>query len=292
MMACVSSTLRSALGQLSPRGRRWRRFLKSLPLDPEALSAPLDEPGGRDFIICGASRTGTSLLAGALFQPPHVVSVMEPWAGMCLPPADLYRSIRREIRETGQLRQGRLDVSILADEHRVAWCRDGANPIDIDVDEPFALGIKWPIYWRFLDYLPTTKFLICVRDPVEVVASFKRVGGRLAMGLDYDTAFNRDMNNHLLAATSDHSTRRILLYEYVNRRVIPHIDRDNVMLVGYERWFGEPDQLMSDIGDFLDVELGKLPVDIRRPQEEASTRSLVDTIRELAPSARELGYMV
>ncbi len=292
MMAYVTSALRSALGQLSPRRRRWQRFLDSLPLDPDALPTPLHEPGENDFVICGASRTGTTLLAAALFQPPQVVTVMEPWAGMRLPPADLYQSIRAEIGKTGQLRQGRLDITTLRDERLVAWCRDGAIPVGIEVGDRFALGVKWPAYWRFLDHLPDTKFLVCIRNPVEAIASFKRVGGRLEMGLDYDTAFNREMNGHLLAATSDPSIRRVLLYEYVNLRLLPHVGRHNVMLVRYERWFDEPDQLMREIGDFLNVELGELPVDIRQPSETTPTETMTKAIRDLAPSARELGYVV
>jgi hypothetical protein len=266
--------------------------LESLPLDPGRCPSTIGEPGKGDFIICGASRTGTTLLAAALFQPPQVVTVMEPWAGMRLPPGDLYRSIRRDIGETGQLRTGRLDIPVLREERRVVWCRDGAMPVDVDVDESFALGVKWPAYWRFLEYLPRTKFLVCVRSPVDVVASFERVGGRLALGLDYDIAFNRDMNNNLLAATADPSIRRILLYEYAVHRQLPHLDRDNVMVVRYERWFDEPGQLMTEIGDFLNVELGEIPVDIGMQRERARSKSLDGGIRQYAPSALELGYVV
>ena len=84
---------RDAAGRLSPRRRRWERFLQALPLDPSELEVPLAPPGRDDFIICGCPRTGTTLLAAVLFQPPRMVTCMEPWDGM-RPPA------RRPVRVT------------------------------------------------------------------------------------------------------------------------------------------------------------------------------------------------
>src|SRR5919109_1001972 len=91
-----------AAGQLgSPRHWRWRRLLRSLDLTTETLERPVASPGPRDFVICGSPRTGTSLAAAALHQPPASLTVMEPWDGMRLPIAPLFASLRDEIDRTG-----------------------------------------------------------------------------------------------------------------------------------------------------------------------------------------------
>ena len=291
-MAHVSNHLRRRIARYSPRRRRWERFLRELPLAVEELRQPIDSPSIHDSIICGASRTGTTLLAAQLFQPPACLSVVEPWDGMRLPPAELFEAVRTDITDTGRLRSGRLDVDALTRNGKVEWCRDGERPIGVDLHDEYHLTIKWPAFWRYLDHLPTTKFLVCVRHPVEVIASFRRVGGRLAEGLDYDTAFNAKMNTELLAATSDVALRRVLLYEYINRRMMPFLDRANVFAVRYERWFEDPQRLMSEIGEFLGTAFPSLPV----PIEPRTTSSLppdeLDMIRAFAPSAKGLGYVI
>lgn len=285
----MSDLARSLLGLLSGRHRRWRRLLRSLALDPDRLERPVEEPGERDFIICGSSRSGTSLLTAMLFQPPRVVTVMEPWDGMRLPPAELFRSLREEIGTTGALSRGKLDLEALRDR-RVRWWQEGRSA-PIEVHEGFRLGVKWPAFWRYLDLLPSTRFLVCVRHPYDTIASFQAKGGRLGEGLDYDIPFNARMNATLAEATSDTTTRRILMYEYVNRVVAAHRDDSDVLLVRYEDWFEDPAKVLAEVGAFLGVDLGSPPIDVRPPQSgvelDEAARALV---REHCPSAIALGY--
>jgi Sulfotransferase family len=284
---------REAAGAISARRRRWRRFLAGLALDPDRLPRPVEAPGSRDFFICGASRTGTSLLAAALFQPPSVITVMEPWDGMRLPPADLFRSLRGEIDQTGGLRRGRLDIEWLSSDGTVRWGRDEDFQIELAVGSDYLLGVKWPVFWRYLDLLPSARFLVCVRHPVEVTNSFKRTGGRLAEGLDYDTAFNRRMNDELTSATADPKLRRVLLYEYVTSRLLPHLQQPNVRVVRYERWFTEPETLLRELSDFLEVPLHSDKVRIQPPKSESEgTREQKALIKRYCPSAVALGYRV
>ena len=137
-----------------------------------------------------------------LFQPPRVVTVMEPWDGMRLPPDELFASLRREVA-TGRLRRGRLDLSALEHDGAVVWCRDGQREHRVDAAPDHLLGVKWPAFWRYLELLPATRFLVCLRDPAATVHSFALVGGRLSEGLDYETPFNRRMNEALTTATPD-----------------------------------------------------------------------------------------
>jgi hypothetical protein len=283
-------TARAAAKRLSPRHRRWRRLLDSLTLDPDRLPRPVMAPGTRDFMICGCPRTGTALLTAMLFQPPRVVTVMEPWDGMRLPPAELFASLRAEMA-TGRLRRGRLDLSALEHDGTVRWCRDGETSHRVEARPDHLLGVKWPAFWRYLDLLPTTRFLVCLRDPTATIQSFAREGGRLAQGLDYDTPFNRAMNQALIAATPVPAERRVLLYDYINERLVPHLTRPNVLVVRFERWFTEPAALVADIGSFLGVELRPdvARIDGSRPHRTADDETLA-LVRRYCRTAGALGY--
>lgn len=284
--------LRARLAVLSPRRWQWQRFLRSLPIDPDALPRPLDAPGASDFIICGVPRSGTTLVAAMLFQPPHVVTVMEPWDGMRLPPADLFASLREEIDMTGALGRGKLDVDVLRDRGAVRWKREGDAPVSLpDMAADYALGVKWPAFWRYVELLPDTRFLVCVRDPFEVVNSFKKEGGRLGEGLMYDTAFNRAMHTELLRRADDPVLRRVLLYTTISERLRPYLDAPNVYVVRYERWFTEPGVLLNEIAAFLNLPVTEPCVRLRNPGSPVRlTEREMDLIRRHARVAVAFGY--
>jgi hypothetical protein len=289
----VADTVFEALSWLrswSPASRRWRRFLESLPLDPDALPKPLAETGERDFILCGAPRTGTTLLSAMLVQPPVIHTVAEPWDGMRLPPAELFSSLRSSAASEGKLSAGKLDTVALAASGEVRWTTEGSATTTLEGLQDLVLGVKWPIFWRYLPYLPKTRFVITLRDPRAVIASFRRQGGRLRMGLDYDTAFNREMNGHLKRATSELSRRRVLLFDYIHERILPHLSRPNVLPVRYERWFTEPDAVLSELGTFLGVELRGGPAKIRPPAPIDLPPGERDLIRAECRTAAALGY--
>ena len=271
--------------------RRWRRILAASRLDPRRLQRPVEEPGPRDFILAGCPRTGTSLLTAMLHQPPNIVTVMEPWDGLRMPPAELFSSLREEIVNTGELSRGRLDLDALR-EGRVEWQQDGERAYPIEVAETFELGVKWPTFWQYLELLPTTRFLITLRDPVEVISSFRRVGGRLEQGLDYDVVFNEPMNRELMAASDDIAVRRALLYQYINSRLLPYLDKDNVFVVRYERWFSDPDRLRREISRFLEVPFAESNVAIREEPRRQEAAAVIDLVREHVPVRVDLGYDV
>lgn len=282
----LRSTMGTVASYVSPRHRRWRLLLESCDLDPEAMAAPMPAPGARDFIICGAPRSGTALATAALFQPPHVLTVMEPWDGLRLPPDELFASLRAEIA-TGTLRRGRLDVSALDRDGSVVWCRDGelAQPVTADPDH--LLGVKWPSFWQYLDLLPTTRFVVCIRHPDEVIGSYETKGDRLGVGLEYDVAFNARTNRELLAATDDPAERRVLLYDYVYERTLPHLERPNVFALRYERWFEDRTALMGELGEFLGVRLDPDRVRVRAPIHVAGAGTRPATSSRVAAA---LGY--
>jgi hypothetical protein len=285
------ATLERAVRALSPRHRRWHRHLEGLRIDPDLLERPVAQPSSRDFVICGAPRSGTTLLAAMLWQPPEVITVSEPWDGLRLAPADLFSSIRAEIAGSGALRRGRLDVEHLERTGEVVWGRDGEIEVRPAVSSSYLLGVKWPAFWRYLPILPETKFLVCLRKPRDVITSCRDHGGDLRRGLDYQCAFNRTMNAELRAATTDHALRRVLLYEYINDRLMPYLDRPNVFVVRYERWFGERDRMVSEIADFLGMRLGPGLPAIREPRGAVdATPHEIALIEEHCDVAGALGY--
>lgn len=285
----MSAAARRAVGVVSPAHRRWSQLLESLTLDPDHLPQPVEPVGPADFLICGSPRSGTALLTAMLYQPPEVVTVMEPWDALRLPPVGLFRSLRAEISQ-GVLRRGRLDIGALLATGSVTWCRDGERPHQVDAREDTLLGVKFPAFWRYLDLLPDAKFLVCLRDPSEVVRSYRLTGGRLRLGLDYDVPFNARMNAHLEAATSDPARRRVLLYDYVNSRILPHLERPNVMAVRYERWFTDPSGLLAEVAQFLEVGLGPGRPELKRPPLPATADEDAGLVTEVCTTARALGY--
>jgi hypothetical protein len=281
---------RALLTRLHPRGRRWRRFLAEQSLDPDALEQPLQSPGAGDFMICGAPRTGTTLLAAMLFQPPHVITVVEPWAGMRQPPAQLFASLRRHVATTGVLPAGRLDVLSLIRTGEVRRIAEGSS-VSVELGDEFLLGVKWPAFWRYLELLPDTKFIVCLRHPYEVISSFKAQGGRLGLGLEFDLPFHRRMNEELRRATVHPAVRRVLLYDYIHSRIIPFLQRPNVLVVRYERWFTNADALRRELRAFLNVDLQAGPAALRRSagkgRLDGAERRIID---DHCRSAAALGY--
>jgi hypothetical protein len=250
----------------------------------------MEEPSERDFIICGCPRSGTSLLSALLHQPPHSVVVMEPWDGMRLPAKELFGSLREEIDRTGHLTRGKLDFQALSSDGDVRWRREGTLPEAVQTVEGYALGVKWPAFWRYLEFLPNTKFVVCIRHPAEVIASFKRVGGRLSQGLEYDIAFNWRMNQEL-KQTRDGALRRVRFFDYVHERILPHLSRPNVLPVRYERWFNEPQQVLEELSHFLGSDLGDTRALIREPEHRVGLDPTEQALlREQCRTAAALGY--
>lgn len=230
-------------------------------------------------------------MSAVLFQPPGVVTVMEPWDGMRLPPAELFRSLRAELHTTHRLGRGRLDIPALQRSGAMRWWPEGSVTPDLEVAEEVLLGVKWPAYTRYLDLLPTTKFVVCLRDPFQVVSSFKAKGGALARGLEYDTAFNRSLNRELRTATTDIARRRVLLYDAINRQILPHLGKPNVLAARYERWFTDRDGLLRELEHFLGLELGHTAVQFRPPgPRHHLPPAEVTLVQQTCVTSEALGY--
>lgn len=286
----IDAARRTAWAALTPAGRQWTALKRSLTFDPDA-DTELPAPTGRDFIICGSPRSGTMLLAAMLWQPPRVVTVAEPWDGLRMSPHELFASLRTEMATTGGLGRGRLDVAALERDGVVAWKADPTVVHAVDIDDDTLVGVKWPAFWRYVERLPTTKFLVCVRHPYDVVRSYLSTGGSLAIGQDYDVPFNRQMNRSLRRRYATSDVRRVKLYDHIYAHLLPHLDADNVFVVRYERWFVEPDLLLDELEEFLGADVGSPRAEIdaerRRGRPDPAARS---TVRDHCLTARPLSY--
>jgi hypothetical protein len=252
------------------------------------MEQPLTPPGDRDVIICGAPRTGTSLASAVLHAPPRSVVVMEPWDGLRMPPVQLFSSLREELRKTGGLSRGKLDLAAQAVDGEVRWIREGTSRTPVVADDDAVLSVKWPTFWQYLPMLPTTRFIVCLREPAEVVASFEQAGGRLRMGLDYDVAFNRAMNDHVMRYSDDHAIRRLEMFDYIHERIAPFLARGNVYVLRYERWFLDPDVVLDELSAFIGEDVTRTPVKLRRGNVRDAEESA--RVRAMSRSAASIGY--
>lgn len=290
IQARVRRFAQAVAAQISPRHRRWHKFLREFELDPTEMDLPVAEPGPRDFIMCGSPRSGTTMLCAALFQPPRIITYNEPWDGVRLAPEPLFASLRKEIN-AGTVARGRLDIPHLLEHGKVQWTLDGEIPVPVSVDNDYLVGVKWPTFWQYLPLLHDTKFLVTARHPFETISSYKKKGGAVLDGLDYAVAFNRRLNDTLSRRTSDPDLRRILLYEHINQEIIRTLDGANALVIQYDRWFEDIEGLRTEISDFLDVDVSFDHLSIRRSgREVALSDREIALIREHCESAATWGY--
>lgn len=261
--------------------------------DARASLASMDggDEANRCVVLCGCPRSGTSLLSASLFQAPRMVTVMEPWEGLRLPPSDLFAWFRAEALR-GRVPRTRLDMGALQGSGRVAW---NQRPEDFPVqgaDRSTLYGVKWPCFWQLLGASAHVKFLVCVRDPASVVASMGRQSGRLPLGLDYDVPFNRELNARLQGVGGGAQKCCIAHFDAVYEHALQFVGSRNVMWVRYERWFQDPSAQLSEISEFLGADLTLSPVRIEGAAEPMLTAGGSDAaaIRAMSATAARLGY--
>lgn len=274
------------LSRLRRENREFDRFVQTLDYVPKPVEEPI---GDNDFIICGSPRSGTTLLAAQLFQPTSVVTVVEPWIGLKESPATAFRMVREGLAD-GELRHGRLDVPALRDGRRVRWSDNETSTIVGPATMQTLVGIKWPAWWQYLGRLPDARFIVCVREPGEVISSYRHTGGSLREGLDYPARLNDEFNRTLRRRTRSLAARRALLFETINNEVLRHAGRNKVLIVRYERWFDDRDALGRDLEAFLGIDLGPWPVDITVPNSSGQHQTVAPMTASLRDVCNRLGY--
>ncbi len=283
----VLARARRLLRPVHPAVWRQRWSWRDLRLNPSDLALPIAPPGARDFIVTGCPRTGTSLAAAALFQPPTCITVVEPWAGMRLPPQALFEHVRST---RGDIRIGTLDFAALMEKQRVVRCPEGTSTVNVAYDDETLMGIKWPSFVQYLPLLPNTRFVVCLRHPFEVIASMAAQGGGLREGQDYALPFNRRMNQAIRHRTNVPALRRIELFDYVHERILPYLEAPNVFVLRYERWWSDPQRLLSEVGAFLGADLSQPNVQVAQRGEVRLSSAERALITRHSRTAHRLGY--
>lgn len=281
--------MKAMLRKIHPLVLRQKWEWRSLRLDPERLPLPIAAPTENDFIIAGCPRTGTSLLAAALFQAPECVTLVEPWAGMRLAPRELFQHLRDEMRSSGELSVGTLDFDALK-SGRVVRCKEGTSSTPVQLRETSLVGVKWPSYFQYLPKLPSTKFVLCLRHPFQVLRSMAALNGGLRNGQDYNLPFNRRTNRAIRERAVDPALRRIELFDYVHERLSPFLEAENTFVVRYERWFSDPDVLLTELSDFLGVRLQKPPIELKASKLIALTPDERALVLQHSRMAHRLDY--
>jgi hypothetical protein len=100
------------------------------------------------------------------------------------------------------------------------------------------------------------------------------------------------MNKELQQATSDPALRRVLPFEYVHQRLLPHLERPEVLVVRYERWFDDREALLRDLSQFLGHCITAKHIEIRRLESGGLSRRDRDLIGRHCTTAAHFGYAI
>jgi hypothetical protein len=211
-----------------------------------------------ELLISGIPRSGTSLLCRLLHEQPDCVIINEPTEifgplTTCENPwwiARYYRDIRREVLE-GEAIENRVKDGRLVDDTRSDDLRAYHRP-EVSRDD-FLLGTKntlaylarIPVLRRAL---PTAPIVVCVRHPLDTIASWK---GSFAHLREVDfTRFPVSYTDHALLTwrqrerlreiedTTSLGERRALLWSYLSELVLEH--RDRLLVLRYEDLVADP----------------------------------------------------
>jgi hypothetical protein len=281
----------------------WEKLANAQPIARRTKVTP-------ELIITGIPRSGTSYLCNLLHRLDNCVVINEPVeAPLALMEeskpfgvARLFRDIRRDILAGKPIRNKLKDGAVTEDTSvagEVGWYTPKVAAGD------FVLGIKATV--AFLSRLPAlrtvmpnARFVACVRNPIDTIASWKSTFAHLAnanvegvnVGNSSDPWITGMQRRELIAiaAIPDAASRRAAWWRYLADLILE--SRDQLVLIRYEDLVRKPRDILREI-------IGDWPAGEARETIEPSTarrrREILDgddlaAIRGLcADSARKLG---
>jgi hypothetical protein len=225
-----------------------------------------------DIIITGPPRSGTSYLCTVLNGISNCVVLNEPAEAYQAPfkVRRAFNTIRNDIIEGRPIKNKMKDGKFIEDTVDDDAYEEYVPHIE---NEQFHLAMKSPIFFlmmlpRLINLMPNKVRLVCVRNPIDTIASWKKSFGHL----DGPTAEQADT---WVRQTS---------------KIIEH--RDDVHLLIYEEWIKDPRQHLSSIPDlFTEAQLTSLPVsEPRQGKRELLTPDDIALVKEVCgPNATTLG---
>jgi hypothetical protein len=266
-LAASLSEEHPVLGDLMRRHAEWSELAKPVPRRHTASRMPQQE---RTVLITGISRSGTSYLcslidahsnAVGLNETPELVTALKgplpPW---WLP--QYLRRVRSDILDgkpvRNKVKNGQV-ISDTAEEDRL-----GTYQPSVETDE-FVVAAKNTFAFlsslaRLRHVMPGARLAICVRNPVDTIASWKASFAHLRQadltirpvgGLD-DPNLPQRWREALeeIEVTQNLAVRRARLWRYLAERILE--DRANGhMLVRYEDLVADPVAVLGQLLDGL-----------------------------------------
>ena len=302
--------------ELMQQTSRLREILSADPeWSPIIGSRGLDlSRGGKDLIVTGIPRSGTSYLCKLLHGFENCVVLIEPdemvpaiASDVSRPPwsaARFYRDTRCRIilgePIANKMSEGRLTEDT---------ARGGAQtPYRPDITRgDFVLGMKWPIpFLSRLPYLrrvmPGAKIVACVRNPFDTIASWKKNFPRLR---DADVA-NRPVGHpkdlcltgaqraelEWIDSVTEPAVRRAAWWRYMANLVLD--SASFLTLVRYEQFVADPRPMLAEILDGTSAGRRMEAIELSRPRvsrEELDTADIQAIGAICADAAARLGVL-
>ena len=207
------------------------------------------------FVLTGMPRSGTTYLAAVLHNPPAVVTISEAggqWKqlmkayGRTPRVFDVFSDYRERILRGERVHTLEGTAGFEGKQRIDTWSQKKTQR-KIKADHDFKLGMKNPEV--FLELLPLfreagTRCVITARHPVSVINSWvKKVEKRLSKGGTIEGTFANGQCITYDSPSEDSVLRRIDLYNHFAGLMTDHLEDANVMLIRYEDWFTDKEQL-------------------------------------------------
>ncbi len=297
------------LRDLTAGDASWQRVITlAVPSSKEISPGHVLTP---EIIISGIPRSGTSYLCHLLHCMSNCVALNEPPEAI-----PLLRNTKSPLALANFLRDRRRDVllgvpiankveggQIIQDTAKL----DKFETYTPQVDSPnFVLGIKetLPFLTRLpmlRQIFPSARFVACVRNPLDTIASWKGSFGHLNIAevvrqpignpIDPWLTVRQQQELRAIAAIIDPASRRAAWWRFLANLILESSDR--LILIRYEDLVTNPRQALAKILDGLPAgrEAASIEPSLIRRRRELLGRDDLLAIRALcAQPARALGY--
>ncbi|MBD3307300.1 hypothetical protein GF339_12740 [candidate division KSB3 bacterium] len=258
----------------------------------------------KNFVLTGMPRSGTTYLACVLYYPPHVITISEAkgcWKhgfqqhGKGTWFVQMFDEFRTNILQGKNVPTFEGTPGFLGHTRVDTWNQKKIMR-RIEAHPDFALGMKNPeVFLELLESFSRAEIrcVITVRHPLFVINSWvKRGEQQVARGKSLEHTFANGKSVTYHSPLPDVVDRRIDLHNYFARHIIRYKHDPNIMLIRYEDWFTDPQQL-SRVCHFLEIpSLGYLRPAPLLPDPLILARDEQARILRGCSIAEELGYPV
>ena len=296
------------LGDLMRRHAGWSELARAKPGSHTQIRSPQQE---RTILITGISRSGTSYLcslvdafsnAVGLNETPELVTALKgphtPWSL----PAYL-RRVRADVLDgkpvRNKVKDGRV-IADTADDDRLGTYQPSVETHDFVIAAKNTFAFLGSL-GRLRHVMPRARFAICVRNPLDTIASWKAsfvhlnqadLSIRPVGGLD-DPWLGRRWHAALrdIDAMSNLAMRRAMLWRYLAERILEDAGHRHI-LVRYEDLVANPEATLATLLDGLPAGALREGWQAPRPRNRRSVLDDEDlhAITSIcAPMAAEIG---